>query len=100
MAKLSARGRTELLRVYREKEYDEAERKEKDMTVMWARWTRAYMSDGTVLEKYDVRFEPSKFDPKGRFHSYGWKRKGKITGNLTIEETKDRYIKDGWKVEK
>ncbi len=66
MAKLSAHGK-ELLRIELEKETPDG-----DLTT-WSRTTRAYMSDGKVLAKSDVRFKPDQFRPKGEFYSYGWK---------------------------
>lgn len=99
MAKLSVRGRIEVFRVSKERKYSESERKEKNINIVWARWTKAYMSDGVILEKYDVKHEPSEFGNKGRFHSYGWKKKGKVTGELPINEMKERYLKAGWKAD-
>lgn len=90
MAKLHARDRTELLRMEKAKDVNDVEN-----VISWQRLTITFMSDGTMLEKYDVRFLPSTFYPKGKLHSYGWKRKGKYT--LTIDETRERYKNAGWK---
>jgi hypothetical protein len=42
--------------------------------VVWERGTISYRTNGTILRKYDVRFKPNLSNPKGRFHSFGWKR--------------------------
>lgn len=95
MAKLGARGRTELLRMVKENHTVD-----KDDTITWNRHTIVFMSDMTVLTKYDVRFKPTPYDPKGRLHSYGWKRKGKYGKEFTMEERQKRYENSGWKLEK
>lgn len=106
-AKLSARGRTELVRVSREKETPE------DTLTNWEKTTVTLMSDGSVMEKRDVRFKPSPSDPresdpyaaigsftlKGRFHSYGWKVKGKAKAGLTPRQFADIYAGKGFEVE-
>lgn len=105
MAKLSARNRT--VKVEAVREYDAATLQrahdrfqasyvpdyvpgsDPALTV-WERVTRRLMSDGTVLEKRDVRFRPSPNcsweDPKGRRHSYGWKVHGKLKAGLTADD--------------
>jgi hypothetical protein len=84
MAKLSAHGR-ELLRISKEKDIplgthtilkDGTDLGETSTT--WERVTRVYMSDGKILQKLDVRFKPSTFEPKGKFYSYGWKITAKM----------------------
>jgi hypothetical protein len=105
MAKLSARGRTCKVEVVREYTADMLQRahdrfeasykpeyiagSDPALTV-WERVTRRLMSDGTVLEKRDVRFAPSPActweDPKGRRYSYAWKVYGKIKAGLTAED--------------
>ena len=95
MAKLSARGRTELLRVSKEGEG-------RSEVTDWHRITRAYMSDGTILEKIDVHFKPDKYTPKGKKHSYGWsvRSRGNSQEKEVIEQVKEAYVRQGWKVEK
>src|SRR5208282_3542652 len=72
----------ELLRVEKEKEItDQSE------NITWERTTRAYMSDGTVLAKHDVRFKPnSLYGGTGEFYSWGWKVFGKIKADRTPEQ--------------
>lgn len=88
MAKLSAHG-TELLRIEKVESiengllkptYANSDGTEYPSLTTWDRTTRAYMSDGVILEKIDVRFRPDTCNPNGRFYSYGWKRAGKIKG--------------------
>ena len=89
MAKLSARGRKELARVFKEK-------KPESNSIIWEKRTLALMSDGTVLIKRDIRFEPDSYEPKGRFHSYGWVIKGKIEAGLTTEDWEQIYLDAGY----
>lgn len=72
--------------------------KKKPLT-MWQRTTRALMSDGNILEKYDVRFQPDVYDPKGKLHTYGWKVRGKGKAGLTAESFIELYVKAGYKKE-
>ena len=98
MAKLSARNRTCHVEITREFDavtlqaaHDRFEASLKpDYTpgsdkalTTWERTTRRLMSDGTVLEKRDVRFQPDWLDKDGRRHSYGWKVHGKLKQGLT-----------------
>lgn len=95
MAKLSARGRT--VQVEATREYDAAmltaraaahgflDSEGKPLTT-WERVTRRLMSDGTILEKRDVRFQPDWLDKDGHRHSYGWKVYGKLKAGLTAED--------------
>lgn len=73
MAKLSAHG-NELLRIERELDINDPDR-----LTIWERITRAYMSDGKVMQKIDVRF---KDDER---HSYGWKLYATLKKGSTIE---------------
>ena len=70
MARLGKHGK-ELLRITKEIDTPDG-----DLTI-WECRTRAYMSDGKVLEKWDVRFKPNPNatweNPRGEFHGYGWK---------------------------
>jgi hypothetical protein len=93
MAKLSARGRRELARVSREKLTPES------ALVSWEKTTVALMSDGSVLEKSDVRFKPDQYDPGGRRHSYGWTVKGKVKAGLTPRQFVEIYEKRGFVAE-
>jgi hypothetical protein len=49
---------------------------------IWERVSRRLMSDGTILEKRDVRFRPDArpypSEENGRYYSYGWKVHGKV----------------------
>jgi len=71
MAKLTARGRIELVRLEREQRHN-------DDFLTWSRDTVTLCSDYTVLRKRDVRFVPDRFHPEGRKHCHGWKRVGKL----------------------
>lgn len=128
MAKLSARGRKELARVSKEyikpdlvtcdvcqgtkiHPSDFLDAKQGDTCTVckgtgqkppltkWERKTLALMSDRTILEKRDVRFQPDWLDKEGRFYSYGWKVKGKAKEGVTPEKFIEIYSKAGFKVE-
>lgn len=86
MAKLSARGRKELFRMEREINTPDGD------NTTWQRKTRAVMSDGSVLEKWDVRFKPSTYDPRPSVYSYGWKLHGKLKAGKTIQDIIDGYV--------
>lgn len=101
MAKLSSRGRrcqAEATREYdaetlqhrhdafeRSIKPDYVDGSDKALT-MWERTTRRLMSDGVILEKRDVRFQPDWLYKDGRRHSYGWKVHGKIKAGLTVDD--------------
>jgi hypothetical protein len=92
MAKLSANGK-ELLRIQQEREVNDPER-----NITWQRVTRTYHSNGKILEKCDVRFKPTSYEPKGELHSYGWKVYAKIKKGFDPAEhaaKKAQFIRDG-----
>lgn len=95
MAKLSARGRTEIHRVKKEMAV------KPDDDVSYRKQTVCLMSDGTVLEKMTVRFKPimSFDDPKGRLHDWGFKVKGKIKAGVTAEAWLAKYLASGYVVD-
>lgn len=80
MARLSKHG-TELLRVAKETDITDP-----NENITWARSTRAYMSDGTVLVKRDVRFKPDQFDRVGKMHTWGWKVFGHVKADRTPQQ--------------
>ena len=79
MAKLSARGRTEVKRVTRESLTPTSD------TISWERTTVVLMSDGNILSKRDVKFRAD-----NRAHSYGWVVKGKIK-DVTPDQWATKY---------
>lgn len=113
MAKLKARGRQTVVEATREYDVDTLQRlhdryeasykadyipgSDPSLTV-WERSIRRLMSDGTILEKRDVRFRPSPNcsweDPRGRRHSYGWKVHGKLKTGLTADDFARIYRAD------
>lgn len=105
MAKLSARGRYMLVEVSRERTKDWLQDRfnklqaagraigDKPLTI-WERQTRRLMSDGSILEKLDVRFQPDHMDPNGRRYSYNWKVHGKLKAGLTADDFL-RIYRDG-----
>src|SRR3954469_16164120 len=113
MAKLSARGRfclTEVTREYTAEHlqtlHDRYQRSYvadyvdgSDLaSTVWERKTRRLMSDGSILEKLDIRFRPDPLntwdDPSGRRHSYGWKVHAKVKPGVTAAEFARIYTAD------
>jgi hypothetical protein len=93
MAKLSAHGR-EILRLEQERTIPDSE----DRLCNWERKTRAYMADGKIMEKWDVRFRPDSLDlangrPDGRPHTYGWKIAGKLKAGFSMDEHAARVLR-------
>lgn len=94
MAKLSARNRTELLRLEKFTPVLEVDK----FRIEWQRHMLVFMSDGNMLSKYDVKYKPSSYSAKGKICSLGWRRKGRY--ELTVEENRERFTQSGWKVVK
>lgn len=94
MAKLSARGRKELARMEKEDNTDDGD-------VDCRRKTLAFMDDGRILQKYDVRFTATTYS-KARKHSYGWKEYLKLKKGVDPREAFPNIIKTfeskGWKL--
>jgi len=90
MAKLSARGRTEVARVARERII--APESGNSNPVIWRRTTLALMSDRNVLEKNDVRWAD------GMTHTYPWKVRSKVKPNTTREIFIGLAARDEFKV--
>lgn len=93
MAKLSARGRTELVRMEKE---DSAPKSD---IITYERTTYALMSDGNILQKRDVIFPAGPYDNgKDRKHKYNWTVKGKLKKDVTREQFIAAYSKRGFVV--
>lgn len=93
MAKLSARGRIELVRMSKE-----TTTFPEDRDIIWEKITLTLMSDNKVLEKRDVRFTPDQYDPSGRFHTWGWKVLGKVKEGVDKQRFIECYGKKGYVV--
>lgn len=94
MAKLKARGRTEIFRVVRER--DNLPRRDTDPVSNWVVWRRdtvTLMSDGNFLRKKDARWKD------GSKHTWDWTVDGKIKAGLTVEGALEIYAKAGYEVE-
>lgn len=89
MAKLSARGRTELFRLEKETPTE----KLSDRLIDWERKTVSIMSDRTVLQKIDVRFRSD-----GKKHSYGWKVYTKLSEKIEFKRVAETLIQKGFVV--
>jgi hypothetical protein len=97
MAKLNARGRYAIceavleydaarLQAIEDKRYPNEPAGTHQPLCTWERVTRRLMSDRTILEKRDVRFQPDWLDKSGRRHSYGWKVSGKLKATLELPD--------------
>ncbi len=97
MAKLSAHGR-EVFRLTRERTMEDTARltdQERD--------TVSIRSDLAVMTKLDVHFRPDRFEPLGRWHCYGWKKKlggpaARVKG-YTVESLRDALLRHGYALE-
>lgn len=92
MAKLSARGRTEVARFSKEKTVTDPDR-----YVDWERITYALMSDGHLLKKRDVQFKEAGIMPAYK-HNYGWKDEGKV--KASPEKVREFFLAKGYTEEK
>lgn len=92
MAKLSARGRTEVARFSKEKTVTDPDR-----YVDWERITYALMSDGHLLKKRDVRFKETTILAEQK-HCYGWKDEGKV--KASPERVREFLLAKGYTEEK
>lgn len=90
MAKLKARGRTEIWKVAKEGPTPNSD------LIIWEKSEVTLMSEGSLLERRVVRFKPDKYDLKGRLHDYGWKVKGKMKPTLTPSQALEIYQKRGY----
>lgn len=77
MAKLSARGRTELARVRR----DDGGRKT----------TLALMSDRKVLRKLQVHMKATPYSA-AHWHDYGWAVHGTLKEGVTVDQFIDAHV--------
>ena len=99
MAKLSARGRQEIFRVERERDLVPVP----PSTTVWRKTTIVLMSDGSTLQKEQVRFAPSEFErsvygDKPRPHDWGWKKRGKIKAGADPKALLEQLAKQGYVV--
>ena len=92
MAKLSAFGRTEVIRFAKEQW---ALNRESHERIDWCKVTYALMSDNFLLMKREVRFVKTDFHETYK-HSYGWVSKGK-TG-FSAEKLKEVLLAQGYQV--
>ena len=92
MAKLSANGRKELIRLEKEVPVEET------ANISYDRRTIALMSDGKVLEKRDVVFKPTSWETKPQKHTWGWTVKGKAKEGMTPERFAEIFGKQGYTV--
>lgn len=88
MAKLSARGRTEMVRMSKEESINNSD------LISWQKTTVTLMSDGHYLTKREVMFKPDIFNPSGYRHNYGWKDHGKT--KVLAERFKATYKARGY----
>jgi len=91
MARLKARGRTEIFRVWKER--DVTPKAGDSNPVVWRKKHIILGSDGNVLEKTEARWQD------GMKHTYDWKIIGKIKAGLPAESMLETYAKAGYTIE-
>jgi len=99
MAKLSARGRTELARLSKVREGTETYTDGKESGHDWSKTTVVLMSDRTILRKYEIRFKADGTFLAGKKQSYGWKNLGKAKPTLSVQQFIEAYLKVGYAIE-
>lgn len=77
MAKLSARGRTEIVRIVKETEGDDLRDSSRKNGVIWQRATLVLMSDNVVLQKVDLRYT-TKHEWERSYVPGTWRKRGKL----------------------
>ncbi len=98
MAKLKARGRTELFRIEREKEFSPEERATRKFDTVWEKLVRALMSDGNLLERRSAKW-PDPHEPGGlRKYDWEWRKVGTLKAGGDPKRLLDTYVAQGWKV--
>ncbi len=97
MAKLNARGRTEVARLSHEVSLTPEEVAAKGSLVDWRRYTLVLASDGTILQKVQVRFVANGFSQAYK-HDYGWKVHGKLKAGVTSQQWVDAKVARGWQL--
>lgn len=92
----------ELLRVEREETINDP-----NQNITWRCRTVAYMANGKVLQKTDVRFKPDAIHRTGEFYSLGWKVRGTLKAEIDPEQKVAKVLQTiaenpekGWKVVK
>jgi len=95
MAKLKARGRTEIFRASKETRLDQPD----EIGRVWKKHTIALMSDGNFLDRHATKWTDH-YSPDGVRHDSGtWKVYGKIKAELTVERALEIYAKKGYTIE-
>jgi hypothetical protein len=102
MAKLKARGRTELFRVERERTFTPeqvaANKAAGRSETLWERSVKTLMSDGTVMEKRSAKW-PDEYGPGGvRKYDWEWKITGKLKAGGDPKNLLDQYVAKGYRV--
>lgn len=88
MAKLSARGRTEVFRLVRTLELKPSDDPTDSTHV---RYERAYMSDRVVLEKRTYLLANGRVN-----HNTGWNVAGRLKKTMTFDGAKRNRLEQGW----
>lgn len=97
MAKLTARGRTELVRLEKEVVASEANGLAAS-GVAREKYTVTMMSDGRALKKTVVWFAPDAYSRgKERRHDYGWKDMGKVKAGLDAAAFAAHFERRGYR---
>lgn len=93
MAKLSARGRTEIYRVEKE---DSISEDSKQMGVIKRVLKKALMSDNKILSN-QVTWFTYEYHPSGqRRNDYGWTVRGSLKDGATPDSWLQSYLKQGY----
>lgn len=97
MATLKSNG-TEILRVSKARNVDPNEGR----SIIWEKVTYSYRSNGWVLTKRDVLFQPDHLcstPDKPRPHTYPWTRRSKLKKDNDLNVSKKYWQDNGWTIE-
>ena len=97
MAKLSARGRTEVFRLVKETTSFPPGSHEAESKYTWLRYTRCLMSDNKVLTKTDWKMETLEPWQNGTYGT-SWTVVGTLKEGLTPDTWRDMWTARGYAV--
>jgi hypothetical protein len=105
MAKLSARGRTEIVRIVRETEGEAIRESLRKLRIVRQRASLVLMSDRTVLQKVDTWYQPSGEVWDKPYAAGTWRKRGKLKTTENADSFVEAFQKprangepSGWKI--
>lgn len=94
MAKLSARGRTEVVRIVRETEGEAIRESLRKLRIVRQRATLVLMSDRAVLQKVDTWYQPSGEVWDKPYVPGTWRKRGKLKATESPDSFVSAFLAD------